>query len=194
MNYRCIYPVTPIILWILILSCHSSDHDILVDKHKIWIDIPGQYQAFSMDRINQTDKSGYTEEKRVLLNRLKNLSEKDKNLKIYLDTNNVLNYITITIGQYLEINKNTTQQLSDLTKSKLIRNYDFLDVQVRIMERSIKSGEHRYMKLKYKIDILNTAFYQTFYLVNSRYGTFGIAVVDKEGRDYEDMIIHMQVK
>jgi hypothetical protein len=97
-------------------------------------------------------------------------------------------------GPQVPFNTKIIEELSNLTKETILKSYGMFGVKVVIKERALKSGECRYIKMKYKLKMNDNAFYQTNYLIEGLAETIGINIICETEDDFEQMIETLKIK
>lgn len=184
-------------LFITLIACNSSKREenlIQIGGSKIDIKTPTHFKQYDVNSINELIESNDTNESIITLNSVKLLLEGDDKTKVYFDTLNYNNYFTIKAGPQIPFSTKIIEELSNLTKETILKSYGIFGVKVVIKERALKSGECRYIKMKYKLIMDNKAFYQTNYLLEGLAETIGINVICETEDDFEQMIETLKIK
>jgi hypothetical protein len=178
------------------IACNSSNKGenlIHIGASKLDIKTPKNYKQYDINSINKLIESNDTSESIITLNSIKLLLDDDNRTKVYFDTLNYNNFITMKAGPKIPFSTKIIEELSDLTKETILNSYGFLGVKVVIKERALKSAECRYIKMKYKLLMNNKAFYQTNYLLEGMAETIGINVVSNKDEDFEQIIKTLKI-
>lgn len=195
MNFNKTLPFVLLTAFIIVISsCGKSDKNaIMVAGSKLDIELPSNYVEIDLEGIAKLLEEIDSADQKINLSSIEFLLSTNKNMIAFVDTTHMLNFITIASGPKLGLNAKTAEKLSELTQKNLEDQVVFLGGKVAITERAIRNGEHRYMKLKYKISMFNSAFYQTNYMVKGFKGIYGVSVICDTEEDFEDMVASLAI-
>ena len=195
-----------ILLTLIILifsSCKSEKKEIpdafkdsnlhLVEFLERKIYLPKEYEKSSVEEIttllqNSPNIDKFSDYRLYQLEKFKQMEDK---IEIFVEKNNLSNYITFNTVNYFDFEKDALPLYVDLLENRIFvepRKQGIIFE--RLESKFIKYGTSKILKVKYHQTFNNEKRFLTQYLITSKLRTFAIIVINEKNEDYQYILMN----
>lgn len=197
-NMIKIVRIFTISLLILLLSCkeESKQKTIINENLKSTYNdllnadlyFPRDYKLTSIDDFERklSESRSNFEITQVNIGSIEKMKSISHLTTLYTDSLNFENYIYITKGEFIDLNKNIATQYSSMINNSVESNLANNGINFKLLENKyFQKNQKKFVKIKYEQEFNKVKKYLTQYLISGKGKTFSVMICNFKNEDFE---------
>jgi hypothetical protein len=206
-NMLKIVRIFTISLLILLLSCkEESNQKTIINEnlkptHNDLLNadlyFPKDYKLTSIDDFERklSESRSNFEITQVSIGSIEKMKSISHLTTLYTDSLNFENYIYITKGEFVDLNKNIATQYSSMLNNSVESNWANNGINFKLLENKyFQKNQKKFVKIKYEQEFNKVKKYLTQYLISGKGKTFSVMVCNFKNEDFEKELKMLKLK
>jgi hypothetical protein len=191
---------------ILLLSCKESKqmskiNENLKSTHNDLLNaelyFPKNYKLTSIDdfEIKLSESRSNLEITQVNIGSIEKMKSISHLTTLYTDSLNFENYIYITKGEFIDLNKDIATQYSSMINNSVESNWLNIGINFKLLENKyFQKNQKKFVKIKYEQEINKVKKFLTQYLISGKGKTFSVIICNFKNEDFEKELKMLKLK
>ncbi len=151
--------------------------------------LPTEYERISDEKLTYIfaeERGNSTPPSR--LKEILELSEADRIAYVlFVKEDDLTDIILLRRSEHMDFSKRDANQYLGMLENTIQQNWGHLEYS-RLQNKMSRTERSKYIKIKYRIDLLEKSVFQTQYIVTSDISTFEVIEIRDSAMDFEDLI------